>query len=105
MAARAWLLVARQRGFQNLILECYSLQIMAALWDTSPFLSEVGNVVENSCVLMALIPGASYTHVCRQANGIAHRLAHAALRADSSCYWFEGPPDLILDLLFEESGL
>ncbi|CAN6677617.1 unnamed protein product [Malus baccata var. baccata] len=50
MAARAWLLVARQRGFQNLILECDSLQIMATFWDTSPFLSEVGNVVENSRV-------------------------------------------------------
>lgn len=42
VAARTELLLAVQRGFQNIILESNSLQIVTALHDSSQCLSDVG---------------------------------------------------------------
>lgn len=51
---------------------------------------------------MATLTGVSYTHVCRQANGID---ARTALLSGNNCKWDEVPPDLITDLLVEETGM
>ncbi|RXI02334.1 hypothetical protein DVH24_030263, partial [Malus domestica] len=102
---QGWSVIGAAKGFQNFILECDSLKIVAALRDSSPFPFNVRIVVKDSRELMASITEVSYTHVRRQANGIAHRLARAAIRSESSRCWFKEPPDLILDLLIKESGL
>ncbi|XP_068338892.1 uncharacterized protein [Pyrus communis] len=87
-AARMGLLLAMQRGFQNFILECDSLQIVAALRDTSPRLSDVGIIIEDLKVLMASNFGVYSTHFRRQANSVAHRLARFDFISRSDSNWF-----------------
>ncbi|RXH81950.1 hypothetical protein DVH24_036291, partial [Malus domestica] len=43
------------------------------------------------------------THVCRQANTVAHRLARFGLNVGSQCEWFAQPHSFIIDLLIEDT--
>lgn len=43
------------------------------------------------------------THVSRGGNSAAQRLARMGVGSNQSFLWFEEPPDLIRDVLFEES--
>ncbi|KAM1309675.1 hypothetical protein ACFX2H_006339 [Malus domestica] len=49
--------------------------------------------------------GASSSHVCHQAHGIAHCLARTGHLSGTNCNWERVPPDLISDLLLEEAVL
>ncbi|KAM2048039.1 hypothetical protein ACFX1T_006625 [Malus domestica] len=40
----------------------------------------------------------------RETNKVAHRLARMSLSYGNTVTWFEEPPDVILDLLFEDSN-
>ncbi|RXH90845.1 hypothetical protein DVH24_006790 [Malus domestica] len=48
------------------------------------------------------LPFVECGHVQREANSVAHRLARMGLNYLQEVLWFEVPPDLIQDLLFEE---
>ncbi|KAB2621816.1 hypothetical protein D8674_023998 [Pyrus ussuriensis x Pyrus communis] len=39
----------------------------------------------------------------RETKKVVHRLARMSLSSENSIIWFEEPPDLIVDLLFEDS--
>ena len=69
---------------------------------TSPNMYVIENIIEDTKTLMTTLTGVSYTHVCRQANGI---VARTALLSGNSCKWDEVPPDLITDLLVKENGM
>ncbi|CAN6586694.1 unnamed protein product [Malus baccata var. baccata] len=87
-----------ERGFNDIILECDSLQIVEALLRNSSDMSNEGHTIEDSKDALLRITGASVSHTRRQGNGVAHLLARSALPMDSSsCSWFEEPLDLSLD--------
>ncbi|KAB2605352.1 hypothetical protein D8674_005069 [Pyrus ussuriensis x Pyrus communis] len=75
-----------------------------ALYASSLDLSPIGLIVEDSRVISRGITRVSFTvtHIRRQANEVAHRLACFSLAFTRTSLWFEEPPDFILDVLFED---
>ncbi|KAI5350665.1 hypothetical protein L3X38_003556 [Prunus dulcis] len=61
-----------------------------------------GPVVEDTKSLLTQITGEGFTHIRRNANGVAHHLAPFSLHIGGSLYWFEEPPDFISDVLYED---
>lgn len=59
-------------------------------------------VIEDVKAMLSSIIEAYFTHVRCQANGVAHRQARFGLSSNHVCNWVDSPPDLILDLLFED---
>ena len=94
--------MAYSRGFQNIIVESDSLQIVQALCSSSPDLSSFGLIVKDSREIASAITGVSFTHIRRQANEVAHKLACFNLSSITPALWFEEPPYIILDVLFED---
>ncbi|KAB2622200.1 hypothetical protein D8674_024382 [Pyrus ussuriensis x Pyrus communis] len=86
ITVREGLALAYSRGFQNIIVESDLLQIVQALCSS----------------LLDLSSFISFTHIRRQANEVAHRLAYFSLSSTTPALWFEEPPDIILDVLFED---
>ncbi|TQD99783.1 hypothetical protein C1H46_014635 [Malus baccata] len=43
-----------------------------------------------------------FTHVQREGNSAAHRLARMGIGSTQEFMWFEEPPDLLHDVLVEE---
>lgn len=97
---REGLALAYSWGFQNIIVESDSLQSVQALCFSSPDLSPVGLIVEDSRAIASAITRVSFTHIRCQANEVAHRLACYSLSFTAPALWFEEPPDIILDILF-----
>ncbi|XP_017185052.1 uncharacterized protein [Malus domestica] len=75
MALRASLSWAVDWGFQYMLFECDSLQIVEASCDLSLNLLSIGQIVEDIKVLLYSITEGKITHTQRQANSIAHCLA------------------------------
>lgn len=61
--------------------------------------------MENNKTLLTQITGEGFTHICRNANGVAHRVAKFATHIGNFVSWFEKPPDFIVDLLFQDCNL
>ncbi|CAN6544046.1 unnamed protein product [Malus baccata var. baccata] len=104
LVAREGLLLATQRGLQNIILECNSLQIVSALQRSVIDLSDIGHIIEDLKVLLLGVTKASTSHVRHQANKATHCLAHFALSSSSDYTWFEEPPDIIIDVLLTNNS-
>ncbi|KAM1412974.1 hypothetical protein FF1_025269 [Malus domestica] len=102
LAAHEGLMLAAERGFLNFSLESDSLLIVKALNLSTPDLSHVGLVVEDTRDLLLKITEAFASHTRRQANEAAHRLAHYALTSSTKVSWFEEPPNILLDVLFKD---
>lgn len=79
MAFRENVIWAVYRGYQKLVLETNSLQIVEALRDPSLNLSSAGQIVEDIKVLLHSITEVIVTHTRSKANSIAHRLAQIGL--------------------------
>ncbi|KAM1949581.1 hypothetical protein ACFX15_009620 [Malus domestica] len=102
MAVRAGLLWAIDRGYQSLIIETDSLQIVEALRDPTLNLSTIGQVVEDCKALLNTITEANITHIRRNANAAAHHLAKVGLSLMQSCEWTDSPPSIITDILVDD---
>lgn len=87
LALKDGLVLAATRGYQNVMFESDSLQVISALKDSATNMSSIGHIIEDSNDMLRKITEACYTHVCRQANGVAHRLAPFALGAVSPFFW------------------
>ncbi|KAH0971932.1 hypothetical protein GBA52_024088 [Prunus armeniaca] len=105
MAAREGAILAVEGDFNNAIFESDSLQIVSAIRSSSVDRSNVGPVVEDTKALLTQITGDGFTHIRRVANGAAHRLARYASHTGTMTTWFEEPPDLLVDVLYEECNL
>ncbi|BFG35644.1 hypothetical protein CerSpe_219180 [Prunus speciosa] len=105
MAAREGAILAVEGDFNNVIFESDSLQIVSAIRSPSVDRSSVGPVVEDTKALLTQITGDGFTHIRRVANGAAHRLARYASHIGTMATWFEEPPDLLVDILYEECNL
>ncbi|CAL9002074.1 unnamed protein product [Prunus brigantina] len=105
MAAREGAILAVEGDFNNVIFESDSLQIVSAIRSSSVDRSHVGPVVEDTKAMLTQITGDGFTHIRRVANGAAHRLARYASHIGTMTTWFEEPPDLLVDILYEECNL
>ncbi|BFG21299.1 hypothetical protein CerSpe_075730 [Prunus speciosa] len=60
------------------------------------------SLLEETKTLLTQITGEGFTHIRRNANGVAHRIAKFTAHVSTFVSWFEEPPDFIVDLLFED---
>ncbi|RXH95171.1 hypothetical protein DVH24_024855 [Malus domestica] len=100
---RSTLVWARSRGFQNIIFESDSLQIIEAQKDTSTKLSPVGQITKDIKALFSTINEASFSLSRHQANEVAHQLARYGLVVVDECSLMDSPPNLIIDIRIEDT--
>lgn len=63
--------------------------------------SEIGKIVEDCIAHLLDISFISFCHIFREANGVAHRVAHLASSHLENFSWVEEASVIIHDVLFE----
>lgn len=97
-------MLAVHRGFHSISLESDLLQIVTALNGASMDMSLIGPIIEDAKVFLFSIAEATTSHIRRQANFVAHRLARFALHSGGDNIWVEETPSLISDLVEEDNS-
>ena len=95
MAATAAIQFASDLGFQHAILEINSHVIVKALRDDTEFLSTVGLVLDEIRSMVNLFNELDYSHVKREGNIVAHKLASHAICVSDVVVWMENVPPLL----------
>ncbi|KAB2636503.1 hypothetical protein D8674_027037 [Pyrus ussuriensis x Pyrus communis] len=60
-------------------------------------------VFEGDALLVMALPQWKVSFGGRETNKVAHKLARMSFSCDNPILWFEEPPDVIVDLLFEDN--
>ncbi|XP_062021071.1 uncharacterized protein LOC133737560 [Rosa rugosa] len=102
-AMRAGLLLIIHQGLVNVDIETDCSLVIAALKSATEDYSEVGCIVEDCKAYLHAISSINLYSVYREANGVAHRLAHLASVDYLDDYWLDETPVIIRDALFEDS--
>lgn len=90
----------------KMILEGDALLVLSALQNTGESCnSPHGHLFIDTRKLMQGIQHWSFKHTRREANKVVHRLARFSLSIDDCITWFQEPPDVIADLLIEDSTI
>ena len=89
-------------GFQLVIIESDSLQVVQACNSDSANLSILGHLYEDIIFSLEDLLGSTLYHVYREANAVAHLLAHRALASSLSDSWVAVSPDIIPNVLFSD---
>ncbi|KAK9943809.1 hypothetical protein M0R45_009405 [Rubus argutus] len=101
-ACRAGLFIAINQGWDNIILESDCASIVTALSSVGDDFSQIGRIVGDCKEFMGSLRSISIRHIYREANGVAHRLAHIASFSNSDKFWLHETPSIIEDVLFED---
>lgn len=64
----------------------------------------LGPIVNDLRFLLQQFPQARVTFVQRGGNSAAHQLARVGVGSNQQFLWFEDPPDVLKDILFDESS-
>ncbi|XP_068340407.1 uncharacterized protein [Pyrus communis] len=101
MAARASILFARNLGVTQLEVQGDTMMVINALQGDKAALGNgmFGNVLHDASQMLNW----KAMFGPRETNKIAHRLARLGLIVDTQVSWFEEPPEIISNLLFENS--
>ncbi|XP_062021093.1 uncharacterized protein LOC133737577 [Rosa rugosa] len=102
-AMRAGLLLIIHQGMDGVDIETDCAAVVTALQGNMEDLSEVGCIVEDCKDYMRAIPSCNLRSIYREANGVAHRLAHLASVDYLDDYWLDETPVIIQDVLYEDS--
>ncbi|KAK9928384.1 hypothetical protein M0R45_025521 [Rubus argutus] len=89
-------------GFQPVIIQSDSLQVVQACNLGSPNLSIFRHLYEDIILSLEDLPCSTLHHVYREANAIAHFLARQALAPSLSDSWVAVSPDIIPNVLFSD---
>lgn len=81
-----------------MIIECDAELVVAALQGKTPYLLEVGHVIEDCREKLQQRKDLSVCHIKKQANSAAHLLAKVPCLLDS-CNCFMSPPECLLEML------
>ena len=101
-ACRTGLLIATQQRWDGLILETDCSLLATTLASVGEDFSHIGRIVGDCKELMHSFNSIEIRHIYREADCVAHRLAHIASFSISNCIWFEDTPSIIEDVLFED---
>ena len=102
MAASIALLFASQLGFHRAILESDSLTLATALRNNSTFLSPDGLLMEDIKFHASSFIQLRYSHIKREGNKVAHKLARHALCISDFSVWMEDVPPPLLPVVLED---
>jgi hypothetical protein len=89
-------------GFQNMICEGDSLEVVSALRKTGPDWSCKGTLIDDTKALFHRFSTIEIRHVKRMANTGAHLLAKFALSCNDSLVWWEMCPPPIRSVIVAE---
>ncbi|KAB2598400.1 hypothetical protein D8674_001320 [Pyrus ussuriensis x Pyrus communis] len=103
-AAREAALFAHQWQIEHVILEGDALLVIAAIQNNlaanhGPF----GHLMDDTRRILQSFQLWKANFVRRDANTVAHRLARFSLTLEHPVSWFEDPPDIISELVLEDS--
>lgn len=101
-ACRAGLLIAINQGWSDIEVESDCMQLVNALNNPNEDWSEVGRIVEDCKSYMMAFNFILVRHIFREANCVAHRLAHIATFSALDEFWLQETPSIIEDVLFED---
>ena len=106
MAVTTTVQFAVDLGFQHAILETDPLVLVKALRDDTEFLSTVGLVLDEIRSMVNLFNELDYSHVKREGNIVAHKLASHAICVSDVVVWMENVPPLLFHVsLADIAGL
>ena len=105
MAAATALTFAKDLGFQHIILEGDSLEVIQALWDKTKTLTPTGLLLEDVRSLSQNFDLLLYSHTKRDGNAVAHSLAKYALRIPDFLAWIEDVPTHIQSIVQADLAL
>jgi hypothetical protein len=95
MAAMKVVIFSREAGFFYAIFEGDSLQFVKAINAGSPNLSKIGHFIESIQTELSYFRSASFVHVYREFNSVAHALAKEVSCSLRDSVWLEEVPDFI----------
>ncbi|PRQ34116.1 putative ribonuclease H-like domain-containing protein [Rosa chinensis] len=101
-ACRAGLLLAIYQEWDEFILESDCSLMVAALNQNLEDRSEVGRIIDDCKSYLTSLHSIKISHVFREANGVANRLAHLASSKFLNDVWLEEAPVIIQDVLYED---
>ena len=101
-ACRAGLFIAIQQGWDELELESDCAVLISALNSSSVDRSEFGRIVDDCKGYLNGFNSFRVRHIYREANCVAHRLAHIASLSNIDELWLEETPSIIEDVLYED---
>ena len=102
MAASTTLSLTSQLGFHRAILESDSLTLAMALRNNSTFLSPDGLLMEDIKFHASSFIQLRYSHIKREGNKVAHKLARHALCISDFSVWMEDVPPPLLPVVLED---
>ncbi|XP_024163879.1 uncharacterized protein LOC112170820 [Rosa chinensis] len=102
-AMRASLLLIIHKGWDNVDIETDCAAVVTALKSDVEDLSDIGCIVGDCKVYLHVISSLNLQSIYREANVVAHRLAHLASVNYLDDYWLEETPVIIRDVLYEDS--
>ena len=105
MAAATALSFAKDLGFQRLILEGDSLEVIQALLERTETLTPTGLLLEDVRSLSQNFDLLLYSHTKRDGNAVAHSLAKYALRIPDFLAWMEDVPSHIQSIVQADLAL
>ncbi|XP_004293150.1 PREDICTED: putative ribonuclease H protein At1g65750-like [Fragaria vesca subsp. vesca] len=101
-ALRASLFIAIHQGWDEAEIEGDCATVMKALATIDGDVIEVSFILSDCRHYMEAFRFILLRHVYREANGVAHRLAHLARSSSLNEFWVDEPPDIIQDVLMED---
>ena len=102
MAAATALSFAAQLGFHSGILESDSLLLVSALIENHTYLSTDGLLLDDIRFYASFFNQLLYSHVKREGNKVAHRLAKHALCISDFLVWMEDVPPPIRSVVQDD---
>jgi hypothetical protein len=93
---------SKEVGFFEVILEGDVLQVVKDIMSPVPHLSKSGHITESILQELYGFRAATFVHVKRECNRVAHTLARLAVDQNYLNCWLEEAPACISDLIFRE---
>nr|XP_023919081.1 uncharacterized protein LOC112030645 [Quercus suber] len=93
---------ASDLGFQRAIIETDSLVLVKALREDSEFLSAVGLILDEIRRKVNFFNELHYSHVKREGNIVAHKLARHAISVSDIVVWMEDVPPLLFPVVLAD---
>lgn len=91
-----------ERGFQRMIFECDSMNVVAALRKGDECWNMFGQLIEDTKIMINSLQASEVKHTRRDANTAAHLLAKLALMQSIDQVWLEECPSSIQSIVLAE---
>ena len=99
LAIRRAIRFAIETSFNCVIIESDSLSVVEAIQDTAESTCHIGNIIEDVKILSKTMKSCEFHHTKREANQVAHTLAHNAIKVVSELVWIEEIPQCVSDVI------